>query len=511
DAVAASYGPVPLDLVAGYADTLEALGIVRCGREAMDWAGAPTGPLAERGEGFPPPPDSRELAAAGFAKVLCSAVWVSGRDAEEAARNSAVILLPGGDGAGIDWTVDRERREVRATAETAAGLVTRTARFHGDQGCTLLPAGSEEVHFEAVPVESSLPPAESLPWPMGDRLPDETPPPGLDPARLAAAEEAAFADPEAYTAAFLAVHRGRIVAERYATDLGIGPDTQLESWSMGKSLTATLVGRLVQEGAFGLRDPAPVPAWRAPGDPRGGITVADLLRMSSGLHCVAPRDPEYSAARGYPDHMYVYTGAIDIFEFATNRPLQFPPGTEGRYRNCDPLSLGFLVKREAARRGEEYVAFPQRLLFDRIGIRRQILEVDPHGNFSLTGFDYGTARNWARLGLLYLNEGVWPWSSEGEGVPQRLLPEGFARFVSTPAPAWKEPVYGGLFWLNLDGTFALPRDAYYAAGAGGQYTIVVPSLDLVVVRLGHVRGGPRVVPSLNRALEELAAALMGPR
>jgi CubicO group peptidase (beta-lactamase class C family) len=515
DAVAATYGPVPLELVAGYVETLEAMGIVRCGMEAVGWSGAPTGPLAERAPAFPPPEDPAELALAGFAKILCSAVWVSGRDAEEASVTSARLFVPGGDASWIDWTADRDRKEVRATGPTAAGPVTRTARFHGDQGCTLLPAGSDEVHFEPVPIESSLPPAASLPWPMGDRLPEEPLAPGLDPARLAAAEEAAFAEPEAYTAAFLAVHRGRIVAERYAGDLGIGPDTQLESWSMGKSLTATLVGRLMQEGAFGLHDPAPVPAWREPGDPRGGITVADLLRMSSGLLCVAPQDPDYSAARGYSDHMYIYTGAIDIFDFATSRPLQFPAGTEGRYRNCDPLTLGFLVKQEAERRGEEYLAFPQRLLFDEIGIRRQVLEVDPHGNFSLTGFDYGTARNWARLGLLYLNDGVWPppgsTGDEGEGRPERLLPEGFADFVATPAPAWKEPVYGGLFWLNLDGPFALPRDAYYAAGAGGQYTIIVPSLDLVVVRLGHMRGGALAIPTLNRALEELTAAIRGER
>jgi CubicO group peptidase (beta-lactamase class C family) len=309
------------------------------------------------------------------------------------------------------------------------------------------------------------------------------------------------------TAAFVVVHRNRILAERYAEDRGIGPDTQLESWSMGKGLTATLVGRLIHEGAFGLHDPAPVPAWRGTGDPRAAITVADLLRMSSGLRCVAPRDPDYSLLRGYPEHMYIYTGAVDLFGFATSRPLQFPPGTEGRYRNCDPLTLGHLVRREAERRGEEYLTFPQRLLFDRIGIRRQVLETDPWGNFSLTGYDYGTARNWARLGLLYLREGLWP----GEDGPERLLPEGFTDFVSGPAPGWKEPVYGGLFWLNLEGTFDLPRDAYYMAGAGGQYAIVVPSLDLVVVRMGHLRGGPRAVPSLNGALRELTATLDGTR
>lgn len=512
DAVAAAYGPVPLELVAGFVETLEAIGLVACGPGVRDWAGAPTAPLAERAPRFPPPEDAMELAVAGFAKVLCSAVWVSGREPEEAAAESAFIMVPAGRAGEIEWSLDRERREVRATGTTATGPVTRTARFHGDQGCTLLeelPEGSDGVSFEPVALEPDLPPADQSPWPMGDRARDGALPAAVDRERLAAAVDAAFATPEAHTAAFLVVHRGRIVAERYAEERGIGPDTQLESWSMGKSLTATLVGRLIQEGAFGLHDPAPVPDWREPGDPRGEITVADLLRMSSGLHCVAPRDPDYSAARGYPDHMYVYTGAIDIFEFATSRPVQFPPGTEGRYRNCDPLTLGFLVRQEAGRRGTEYLAFPQRLLFDRIGVRRQVLEVDPYGNFSLTGFDYGTARNWARLGLLYLNDGVWPRGGPEGDRAERLLPEGFARFVATPAPAWKEPVYGGLFWLNLAGTLALPRDAFYMAGAGGQYTIVVPSLDLVVVRMGHLRGLPRALPSLNRALEELTAALAG--
>ncbi len=160
------------------------------------------------------------------------------------------------------------------------------------------------------------------------------------------------------------------------------------------------------------------------------------------------------------------------------------------------------MRAAARRRGEEYLSFPQRLLFDRIGIRRQVLEPDPWGNFLLTGYDYGTARNWARLGMLYLQDGVW--------LGERLLPEGWAQLVATPAPAWERPLYGGMFWLNRTGVLELPEDAYYMAGAGGQHTIIVPSLDLVVVRLGHLRGGPHAGPSLNRALRLLVEALDGP-
>jgi CubicO group peptidase (beta-lactamase class C family) len=258
----------------------------------------------------------------------------------------------------------------------------------------------------------------------------------------------------------------------------------------------------MQDGLVKIRldDPAPVREWRErPNDPRARIRVRDLLQMSSGLHFVASQDPDYTPALGYPDHMYIYTGAIDVFRHSVTRPLQFQPGTKGRYRNSDPLIIGYLVRQAVEARGGNYLTFPQRALFDRIGIRRQVLETDPYGNFLLTGYDYGTARNWGRLGLLYLQDGVW----RGE----RLLPEGWAKFVSTPAPAWDEPEYGGLFWINGTGDWNLPRDAYYMAGAGGQYTFVVPSHELVVVRLGHFRGSRAGGRTLNAALAELMKAI----
>jgi len=333
---------------------------------------------------------------------------------------------------------------------------------------------------------------------MGDASDGRSFPDDVDRALVEEAVELAFADPEAYTAAFIVLHRGQIIGERYMP--GIDKDTQLESWSMGKSLTATLIGQLIEEGAFALDDPAPIPEWHEdPDDPRAQITVADLMHMSSGLHFIAPRDPDYGPDSGYPDHMFVYTGAIDIFDFSVNRPMQFEPNTEGRYRNSDPLSLGYIIRRTVEARGEEYLTYPQRALFDKIGIRQQVLETDPYGNFQLTGYDYGTARNWARIALLYLQDGVW----NGE----RILPEGFVDFVSTPAPAWSRPEYGGMFWVNGVGVMPIPESAYYAAGGGGQRTIIIPSHDLAVVRLGHFRGSGPGMSTLNDALAKLMEAV----
>jgi CubicO group peptidase (beta-lactamase class C family) len=297
------------------------------------------------------------------------------------------------------------------------------------------------------------------------------------------------------------VHKGQIVGERYMAR--ITKDTQLESWSMGKSLTATLVGLEIQRGSFRLDDPAPVPAWRRPGDPRGAIRVRDVMQMSSGLSFTGQDDRHLDPTTQYHDHFFIYAGAVNAFAYATSSPVEFAPGVVGRYRNSDPMTLGFLVRQAVEARGEHYLTHPQRALFDRIGIRRQVLEPDPSGNFLLSGYDYGTARNWARLGMLYLQDGVW------QG--QRLLPEGFARFVSTPAPAWKRKEYGGQFWVNGEGQWNLPREAYFMSGAGGQHVFIVPSHDLVVVRMGHQRGAPVGTKTLDQSLAAIVAAVEASR
>jgi CubicO group peptidase (beta-lactamase class C family) len=445
--------------------------------------------------GYPTPVGTpTENGLAGFAKILCSAVFVSGRDPAEAARNSAYFFMPRAEQDQVTFTIDRERKLARATF----GDISREARLHGDQGCIIDAPGG--LHFTPVPVRTRLPPAASQPWPMGDR-PDARPLPAeIDGAKLTAALDAAFADANALTAAFLVVYKGRIVAERYAP--GITKDTQLESWSMGKSITSTLFSLLVKDGTYTLEQPAPVPLWReTPGDPRATIRNVDLLQMSGGLKFVGNQEPGGPAPTTVLDHYFIYTGATDAFTFSITRPPEFAPATEGRYRNCDPLTIGYLIKRAVEKRGEAYLTWPQRRLFDRIGIRRQVLETDPYGNFVLTGYDYGTARNWARIGLLYAQDGVW----QGK----RILPEGWAKFVSTPAPAWKTPVYGGLFWINGDGGWNLPRDTYFAAGAGGQNTWIVPGRDLVIVRMGHMRGQGAARRATNAALGLVMEAVAG--
>ncbi len=445
-----------------------------------------------------PPGVALEHHTAGFAKILCSAVFITGLDPDFAAENIGYFSAPYEHRAHVTKTViDRENKAVHLTLPSG---VVRTAKYYGDQGCVPLPKGEDDAYFTPVKIESTLPDPATTPWPMGDVLEGEPLAEGIDAEKVQAAVDAAFSRPEGLTAALVVTHKGRLIGERYRE--GLDMHTPLEGWSMGKSLTATLMGILIQQGEYELYQPAPIPEWGEEGDPRAEIRIADIMRMSSGLRFRNMGDPEWDPALGYPDHLYVYAGTVNSFEWAATRPQQWPPNTIGRYRNSDPVLTNYLVRLAVEGRGDEYLSFPQRELFDKIGIRGIVAETDPYGNFLLQGAEFGPARDWARLGNLYLQDGVW----NGE----RLLPEGFVEFVSTVAPAWEadgRPVYGAFFWINGTERFPIPKEAFFMSGAGGQHTIIIPSHDLVVVKLSHYKGARASGKALNEALAMLMEAI----
>jgi len=488
--------------------TPAALLLFACGQtDDSTPAADPTAALIARGDSLEipgewavPPGDPLVHATAGFAKILCSNVFLSGLDPEFAAANTGFFSSPLElRGAVTDTVVDHENRRVHLTLPDG---IVRSATLHGDQGCVALPIGESEPYYEAVDVTPNLPDPATTPWPLGDMLPDSPFPADVDMDKVAEAVAAAFDPPEALTAAFVVTHRGRLLAERYRE--GISHDMPLESWSMGKSLTGTLMGVLIHKGVYELWQPAPVPEWQGEGDPRRSIRIGDIMRMSSGLRFRNRSDPGYDPEVGYPDHLYVYTGTVNSFAWAASKDQQWEPNTVGRYRNSDPVIANYLVRLGVEEvLGETYHEFPQRHLFDKLGIRNLIPETDPYGNFLLQGYEFGSGRDWARLGNLYLTDGVAP---EGE----RILPEDYATYASTLAPAWEadgRPVYGGaFFWVNQDGQFPVPASAFYMAGAGGQNTIVIPSHEMVVVRLGHY-GGEGGRDALRNALEILIEAV----
>jgi len=448
---------------------------------------------------IPPPGEAIEHHISGFAKILCSNVFIAGHDPRFVAEHIGYFTGPYDQRALVrDTVIDHENQAVHLTL--ASGL-TRTAKRYGSQGCVTLPIGEDSVHFTPRVVRPIGPDPATTPWPMGDLVATEPLPQEIDAERLAAAVAAAFDPDEGMTAAFVVTHRGRIIAERYGE--GIGIHTPLESWSMGKSLTGTLMGVLIQQGAYDLWQPAPIPEWQQPGDPRREIRIGDLMRMSSGIRFRAPNDPGYDPEGGYPDHLYVYTGSTNIFAWTAQRPLQYPPNTAGRYRNSDPVLVNYLIRLAVEGRGENYHEFPQRHLFDKLGIRNATPEVDPYGNFLLQGYELLPARDWARLANLYLQDGIW----NGE----RILPPGYVEYANTLAPAWEADgrlTYGGaFFWVNRDGNLPVPSEAFRMSGVGGQSVVIIPTHDLVVVRQGHYRGAQAGGRAFRRALEILMEAI----
>jgi len=387
----------------------------------------------------PVPGSALEHHTSGYAKTMCSAVFITGLDPEVAAESVGYFTGPYAERRRVGKpVVDRAKKEVRISIPDGPTL---TARYFGSQGCVTLPPGRDELFYQPVAVRPNLPDAKTTPWPMGDRLPGDPLPGGVDEAKLKQAIDAAFQPAEGLTSAFVVTHRGRLIGERYMD--GISSSTPLESWSMGKSVTATMMGILIQQGAYTLDQPAPIPEWQGPGDPRQQIRIQDILRMSSGIRIISPSDPGYDPNGPYPDHLYLYTGRVDSFKYAATRPQQWPPNTVGRYRNTDPVLTNYLIRLAVEKRGGDYLSFPQRNLWDRIGVRTMVMETDPYGNFLTQGYELMSGRDWARLGNLYLQDGVWNG--------QRILPEGFVKFVSTIAPAWeadKRMIYGGFFWIT---------------------------------------------------------------
>lgn len=437
--------------------------------------------------------ENLEFRAAICAHHISSGLWVVGRDykrtPEEVIAQDMAPFTYFGWASDFQYEVDDKRKLVTVTAP---GAPARSARYTGDQGSSILPRGRTDVFFTPTHIPRGLPDADEQAWPMGDAGATE-PVPGVDAKAIAAALDWAMNQGEQNTRAFVVTYKGRIIGERYSR--GWTKDTPQISWSQGKSITATLIGILIQRGLLKLDQPSPIKEWQA--DERSTIRIRDLLQMSSGLD-FTNLGFKAETLTTQNEHMRVYFDSLDVLKHAVNQPLEVPPGTRNAYRNSDPLSLGKIIRDTVEAQGEDYLSFPQRALFDRIGARSPVLETDAWGNFILSGYDYVSAHDWARFGLLYLNDGVW----QGE----RILPEGWTDFVATPAPADETKNYGGMFWLNQSLRMdRVPKDAYWSAGFMGQVTMVIPSRDLIVVRMGPSPSD--VYPYLNEAIGRILEAL----
>lgn len=341
-----------------------------------------------------------------------------------------------------------------------------------------LPFATEASELVPLPSQGESVPWPSVEWPEGPVAAD------VDRDQLEGLLDYGFSNAAlgeiGDTRAIVIVHRGRLVVERYAP--GFGPDRRFLSQSMAKSFVHALVGILVRDGKLTLGDPAPVSAWHEGGDPRGAITLDNLLQMSSGLDFVEdyfnPYDSDvlpmlFGHARG------------DAAGFAASFPLIHEPGTHWSYSSGTTNIVSGILRDAVGGTRESYRAFIHRELFDLIGMTSALGEFDASGTFVGSSHLHATARDYAKFGLLYLCGGLW----EGK----RVLPQGWADYARTPIAHEGSGKAGAHFWLNagnpakgISPRYATaPADMFMAQGFGGQVIAMVPSKDIIVVRLGR--------------------------
>ena len=420
------------------------------------------------------------ISAAG-AKFLCSCVYVSGRDVESVNEEELGGLF-------VNWgTYEVNRKDFSATGSVLGGW-KKKAIWRPGYGCTLVNGLTEEElrnqNLPPVPEEAYLnayPGAlDTIPWPSGNFIKD-TLIPGVNYELLDKAIDNALSEPDPddprRTRAVLVVYKGHLIAEMYGARFS--PYQRQMGWSMAKSVTNALTGVLVQKGKLDINDRAPVSAWEDPEDERHNITLDQLLRMSSGLNW----NESYFTVSTATNMLFKLP---DAGGFAAEQDLDDDPDSTWYYSSGTSNILSKIIREQVD--PEEYYNFPRKELFYKIGMYSMTLEPDPNGTFVGSSFAWATPRDWARFGLLYLNDGVW--------AGERILPEGWVEYSSTPTPKSPRGMYGAQFWLNAgspgnpdDRSFPdVPVDAYYANGFDGQIVFIIPSKDLVVVRLGLTQG-----------------------
>lgn len=422
----------------------------------------------------------REIVRRGMQAIfLCNGLFTSNRSLEQVFEQEIAFLAnPVGSAAGGDYVVDRERRAVAIGASEDAPPIR--AAFRDGVGCVVMAPDQTFEDIDDLP-QIDMPavagdPA-TIPWPNGDLVEAVALPSHVDAEKLEAASNWAFEreSAEQVTLSLLIVHDGRIIHERYAP--GVNMTTRTRTWSTAKSIASTLIGMLDDDGRLALDEPLDIDWLPAVGsadhDPRSNITLRHALNMSSGLYPIDNESLEYATGSG----MSYWIGASSVRQFRQGAMIR-QPGTYWDYENYDTLRAVYAMKTVL---GDErtYHEFPRRALFDRIGMRNTLVSMDRFGDFILSSQVYTNARDLARFGLLYLNGGVW----DGE----RIISEDWIEFVRTPAPALAElgNFYGGQFWLVPDDRkHEVPADAYSTSGNRGQYTLIVPSHDLVIVRRG---------------------------
>lgn len=406
----------------------------------------------------------------GFgAKDLCTCVFLNGRVAEDVIAQEL--------GAGLQSLGNFEVNVADSSVTGSVfGLAKRKAIYRKGLGCTQISQISEaELRAQRMNFYTPKPiRQDTVAWPLGDITK-----PVIDTeiyvTLLKDALDFAFTEADTNkpinTRAVVVVYKGEIVAERYAPGFDI--HSRHMGWSMSKSITNAITGILTKDGRMKVFDPAPIPQWQ--NDKRKNITLHNLLQASSGLAW----EENYGGPSPATNMLFKKK---DFGLYAMEFPFESEANTLFEYSSGTTNIISRLIREAVG--DEDYYRFYYRELFEKIGAYSMVIEPDAGGTYVGSSFSWATARDWARFGLLYLNDGVF----NGE----RILPEGWVAYSTTPATTAKSGEYGAQWWLNAGSinhpearTYPdVPSDSFQATGFEGQFVFVVPSKNLVVVRLG---------------------------
>ena len=408
------------------------------------------------------------------AKVLCSAIFVSGRT-EGDVKSQELAFTP------LNLANSVVNYEDSSVTSSMFGLAKRKAIYRKGLGATIVNDLSEQEIRSQQFVQAIVPSVQpdSIPWPMGDKLQDNVPA-EVDSIRLAAVVQNLFTETDTTnpnrTRALIVVYDNNIIAEKYAP--GFSKNIRLTGWSMTKSITSAIVGVLVKQNGLNIDAPAPVPEWKENDDPRHQLTPRHLLQQTTGLKFEEVYSKSSHATRMLSQHG-------DMGAYAASLQLQHAIGSRFHYSSGNSNILSRVIRHIIG--DNKYYSFPYEQLFYRIGMYSVILEPDASGTFVGSSFCFATARDWARFGLLYLNNGIFNG--------QQILSSDWVKQSVTPSSAAEQGEYGFQWWLNKGAAGrrenrlfpTLPEDLFFADGFEGQNVFVIPSKKLVVVRLGLTR------------------------
>jgi CubicO group peptidase (beta-lactamase class C family) len=421
------------------------------------------------------PPELLRVGSGYSAKMVCSNVFLAGRDSSEVL--AVDVQAPGHPLLKL-MRVSVDRPEKRVHAALLGIFAGNDAVYREGLGCAVVPDGAPAVTV-GIPVPAVTSVDSSVLWPEGGKVES-------DPSVARLLSDAGLVGPGLRAA--VVVKRGRIVGETYAT--GFSKDTPLLGWSMTKTVNAAILGTLIRDGKLSLDDKGLFPQWQ--GNQRGDIRIADLAAMESGLAF----NENYGTVADVTRMLYLEP---DMANFAADQPLEADPGTRFGYSSGTAVMLSKIWMDRIGDRTAA-LSYPRNALFGPLGMQSAVMETDAAGTFVGSSYMYATARDWARIGLLLARDGVWNGN--------RILPPGFVTLMHQ-ANATSNGRYSKMqTWLPGKNNPDIPTDAFFLQGHDGQTITIIPSLDLVVARLGLTPSWNRYDPT--RLVAEVVKATTAP-